>query len=164
MIRSEIINNHTLMHWFSVIVALVLLAGTWIIELRKTIVSVFLPLLSIAWAAAMVRFDFFIHRQAAYLRALESHLAQTNPSLPLWESWKMSLRSTQYIVPIADLIACAVIVVPTLYLLFGPAYEFFQLRNWKGGKLYAWIVSIILLSLLLSLTIIPKIASYGAIS
>ena len=159
-IRSEIINNHVLMHWFSIIVALVLLIGTWIIEIRKTIVSVFLPLLSLAWAAAMVRFDFFIHRQAAYLRTLEFQISQNNPSLPLWETWKISLRSTQYIVPIADLIACAVIVAPTLYLLFGPAYQFFQTNNWKAGKLYAWGVTLIILFLLLFLALIPKIASW----
>lgn len=150
------------MHWFSVIVALVLLIGIWIIEIRKTIVSIFLPLLSLAWAAAMVRFDFFIHRQAAYLRALESQFTQNNPSLLFWESWKMSLRSTQLIVPIADLIACAVIVVPTIYLLFGPAYQFFQSNGWRRGKAYAWIVTLILLFLLLSLAAIPTIASWGA--
>jgi hypothetical protein len=154
--------NHILMHWFSLIIALVVLSGTWIIELRKTIASVFLPLLSLAWAAAMVRFDFFIHRQAAYLRALESQFTQDNSSRLLWESWKMTLRSTRFVVPIADLIACAVIVAPTVYLLFGPSYQFFQSKGWKGGKAYAWTVTLTLFALLLSLAAIPTIAGWGA--
>ena len=70
IIRTEIIANHSLMHWYSLIVAIVIIIGVRVIEARQTILSVCLPLLSIAWAAAMVRFDFFIHRQAAYLRYL----------------------------------------------------------------------------------------------
>src|SRR4051794_1633960 len=120
VIRTEIINNHTLMHWYSIIVAVVLLAGIWLVETKQTILSVFLPLVSVSWAAAMVRFDFFIHRQGAYLRFLESQMANEN-STPLWETWKASLRATVFVVPIADLFAVMAIVIPTLYLLFGPA-------------------------------------------
>lgn len=159
--RAEIVSNHVLMHWFTLAVAVLLLLGVLIAESRQTILSVFLPLLSLAWAAAMVRFDFFIHRQAAYLRAVEAQLQAGGVSVPLWESWKMSLRSTQYIVPIADVIACAVIVVPTIYLLFGPAQKFFQLRQWRWGNVYAWSISILILLLLCSLTVIPKIAAWG---
>jgi len=161
LIRSEIITNHVLMHWFTVIVALVILAGTWIIELRKTIVSVFLPLLALAWAAAMVRFDFFIHRQAAFLRVLESQLMQEKPSQLFWETWKTTIRSTSFVVPTADLIASAVIVVPTIYLLFGPSYQLFQTNGWRGGKAYAWVVTLALLILLMSLAAIPAIAQWG---
>lgn len=120
-IRAEIVSNHVLMHWFTLAVALMLLGGVFINELRQTALSVFLPLLSLAWAAAMVRFDFFIHRQAAYLRALEAQMQQGSISIPLWESWKPSLHATPLVVPLADAIASAVIVVPTIYLLFGPA-------------------------------------------
>jgi hypothetical protein len=136
-----------------------LLTGVFIVENRKTILSVFLPLLSLAWAAAMVRFDFFIHRQAAYLRIIEPQLQSRGVSIPLWESWKFSLRSTQFIVPIADLIAVAVIVIPTIYLLFVPAQQYFQSHQWKFGKFYAWIVSGLIVALLCSLIFIPKIAN-----
>lgn len=159
--RHEIISNHVLMHWFSIIIVVTILAGVLVVEMRgRTILSVFLPLLSVAWAAAMVRFDFFIHRQAAYLRQLEAQMSEAGVRVPLWETWKASLRSTVIVVPAADVLASAVIVVPTLYLLFGPAQQFFQESGWRWGKVYAWIVSAILLLLLASLAVIPKIADY----
>lgn len=117
--------------------------------------------MTLAWAAAMVRFDFFIHRQAAYLRALESKLSEQGMTVPLWETWKVSLRSTRFVIPIADLIAIMVIVIPTLYLLFGPAQQFFQHQQWKGGKVYAWAITVLILILICSLAVIPSIASWG---
>jgi hypothetical protein len=161
-IRNEIVENHILMHWFSIVVALTLLVGVFVVETRRTtILSVFLPLLSLAWAAAMVRFDFFIHRQAAYLRELESRLPETGVFVPMWESWKTSLQATPSVIPAADAIASAVIVVPTIYLLFGPSLGFFRERGWKGGKAYAYTVSTLMILLLLSLTVIPRIAAWG---
>jgi hypothetical protein len=157
-IRSEIVTNHILIHVTTWIVVIILLVGTWVVENRKTILSVILPLLTLAWAAAVVRFDFFIHRQAAYLRGFENHLQQSGLSMPLWESWKSSLRSTAFVVPLADFLAVLVIVLPTIYLLFIPAQEFFHQKRWRGGKLYAWVI-LILIGLLLGLLLfIPKIA------
>lgn len=158
IIRWEIITNHVLMHVTTLLVVIVLLFGAWLIEQRKSILSVFLPLLSLAWAAAIVRFDFFIHRQGIYLRALEAHIRETGASLPLWETWKASLRSTAFIVPIADFIALLVILLPTFYILFGPAQEFFQLKQWRGGRAYALTVTVLLCLLSLSLLFIPKLA------
>ncbi len=158
--RAEIVSNHVLMHWFTVVVALTLLAGVWIIEHRKTILSMFLPLLSLAWAASMVRFDFFIHRQAAYLRTLEAQLQEKGVSTPLWETWKAASRSTPFVVPVLDVIAVSVIVMPTFYLLFGPAQEFCRSKGWRWSRTYAWSVSVVLLVLLFSLAAIPRIASY----
>ena len=153
--------NHVLMHWISLVIVLTLLTGVWVVErTRPTILSVFLPLLSLTWAAAMVRFDFFIHRQAAYLRALEAQMSPGSASLPMWETWKSSLKATPFVVPLADMIACAVIVIPTTYLLFGPARQFFQLRQWKGEKIFAWGVSALLVLLLCSLVLIPRIADW----
>jgi len=72
-LRSEIVSNHVLMHWFTMTVALSVIVGTVLIErLGRTILSIILPLLSLAWAASTLRFDFFIHRQAAYLRFVET--------------------------------------------------------------------------------------------
>jgi hypothetical protein len=158
--RAEIITNHVLMHWFSIVVAITLIVSVWIVEHRKTILSVFVPLLSLAWAASMVRFDFFIHRQAAYLRLLESQLQEKGASGPLWETWKATSRSTPFVVPAADVIAVGAIVIPTLYLLFGPAQEFCRTKGWDWGRKYAWSVCILLLLLLLSLTVVPRIAAY----
>ncbi len=160
-IRAEIVSNHVLMHWFTLAVALALLAGVFASELRPTALSVFLPLLSLAWGAAMVRFDFFIHRQAAYLRALEAQMQKGGITVPLWETWKASLRATPFVVPPADAVASAVIVVPTLYLLFGPAQQVFASRGWRGARLYAWLASGLLILSLCSLAAIPKIAAWG---
>jgi hypothetical protein len=157
IIRTEIIINHILMHIFTLVVVIALLIGVFLVEGRKTILSVFLPLLSLAWAAGMVRFDFFIHRQAAFLRVLETHISEKSGSTPLWETWKSSLTSTAFVIPIADLIVFAVIIIPTFYILFTSCAKFFESNNIKGGRLYVWSVSSILLLLLLSLAIIPVI-------
>jgi hypothetical protein len=157
-IRSEIITNHILMHFFSIVAVVILLLGVWITETRKTILSVFIPLISIAWAATMVRFDFFIHRQTSYLRFIETQLAVENNNMPLWETWRLNLRSTQIVVPIADIIAFSVILIPTVYLLFGPSRQFFEAKDWKGASLYAWSLICVLLILICCLAFIPRIA------
>lgn len=160
-IRAEIVSNHVLMHWYSIIVAVVLLTGVAFVETRKTILSVFLPLLTLSWAAAILRFDFFIHRQAAYLRAVEAKLSERGIAIPLWESWKKPLRSTLFVMPVADVIAVTVIVVATVYLLFGPAQEYFRLRQWRGGRIYSWAVTVLILIVLCSLAVIPSVAAWG---
>jgi len=156
-IRHEILTNHVLMHVTTLLVVLLLLGGTWLCETRKSILSVVLPILSLAWAAAIVRFDYFIHRQGAYLRAVEARLQQSGVSIPLWETWKSSLSSTAIIVPITDFIAIAVVVVLTIYLLFGPAQDFFLDKRWQGRKVYAWGLITLIGLLLCSLPFIPKI-------
>jgi len=153
-------SNHVLMHWFSIVVFIVILAGVWIVETHKTILSVFIPLLTCAWAAAMVRFDFFIHRQTAYLRAIEPRLQEKGFTVPLWESWRQSVRATPFIVPVADLIVSLAIVLPTLYILFRPTQQFFQLRQWKGGKAYAWSMSALIIFLLCFLAVIPRLVEW----
>lgn len=159
-IRAEIVENHVLMHWFSLIVAIVILCGILIIESRKTILSVFLPFLTVAWAASMVRFDYFIHRQIAYLRAIEPQIHSAGIKFQLWESWRQSLVSTKFIVPVVDIFICIAIVVPTIYILFGPSRQYFQSRQWYGGGAYAWGASIIIVFLLLSLVFIPQIVEW----
>lgn len=160
-IRSEIVSNQVLMHWVTLVVAIVLLAGVWISEIRRTVLSVFLPLLSLAWAGAIVRFDFFIHRQGAYLRLLEASIAKAGFTAPLWESWKASLPSTKFVVPETDIIVFAATIIPTIYLLFGPARDYFQSRQWKGARVYAWTCLVILILLLAFLGAIPKVAAWG---
>jgi hypothetical protein len=159
-IRAEILANHLLMHWFTMLVALAVLGGVWLIEKRETVLAVFIPLLSLSWAAAIVRFDFFIQRQGAYLRTLESQMQDGFPA-PMWETWKMSLSATRFVVPTADIIASAVIVLPTIYLLFGPCQRYFKVKEWRMSKLYAWALSLLLLALLSSLSVIPRLASLG---
>jgi hypothetical protein len=155
-LRSEILANHVLLQCFTLITAVSLIIGVVVVErLGNTVLSVFLPLLSLAWAASVVRFDFFIHRQAAYLRILE-----TQANIPMWETWKGSLRSTAFVIPFADIIATTAIVVPTIYLLFGPAKHYFKSRSWRGVNFYAFGVSSLMILLLLSLTVIPKLAAY----
>ena len=159
-IRTEIISNQVMMHWFSIVVALALLVGIVFVERHKTILSVFLPLLTISWAAAMVRFDFFIQRQAAYLRSVESELRSQGMSIPLWETWKATVRATPFLIPPLDAIVSSVIVIPTIYVLFGPSQEFFHDRQWPGARVYAWMVSALIAFLLCSLAVVPRIATW----
>ena len=158
-IRNEIVVNHVLMHLTTVVVVISLLIGVWLSEYRESMISVFLPLLSVSWAAAMVRFDFFIHRQAAYLRAVEDSLRQNGLTVPLWESWKSALRSTAVVIPIADVFATLIIVVVTAYLLFGPSCKVFKSRAWPAHRLYSWSILLSTIGLLLFLPFIPKLAA-----
>jgi hypothetical protein len=80
-------------------------------------------------------------------------------SIQLWETWKASLRGARLVIPPADFFAVIVIVVPTLYLLFGPSKQVFQIKQWKGGDLCAWITNALLGLLLASLLIIPTFAN-----
>jgi hypothetical protein len=157
-IRAEVVNNHNLMHLITMIVLILLLLGVAYVELKKGVLSILLPLLTLSWAAAMVRFDFFIHRQGAYLRALETSINHGGVKIPLWESWKYSLNSTKFVVPIADLLSVIVIIVPTVYLLFGPAQDFFVSHQWRGGKIFSFGVLILITVTLISLLLIPRIA------
>jgi len=158
-IRNEIVVNHVLMHLMTIFVVFMLVGGTWLVETRRSFVSLLLPLLSLAWAAAMVRFDFFIHRQGAYLRLLEASLQRRGaPDLPFWELSKAQLHSTRYVVPTADVLGILIIIVPTIYLLFGPCKSLFKERQWRGHLPYAWTVLLLIALLLSSLPFIPRIA------
>lgn len=152
-LRLEIVVDHILMHALSLVVVVLLLVGVAYVERRSSILSVLLPLLTLSWAAMVVRFDFFIHRQGAYLRALQE--AARNQ---LWESWKASLTMTPIVVPLLDVLMVAVIVVATLYLLFGPTRAYFVASGWRGGTTYAWTVSGLVVALLLLLPWIPRLA------
>ena len=158
-IRNEIVVNHALMHVTTIVVIIALLTGVWLSEKRESMISVLLPLLSLSWAAAMVRFDFFIHRQAAYLRAFEASLNKSGLAVPLWETWKVSLQSTRVVVPLADLFAILIVIVTTAYLLFGPAKKVFLSRSWPAHRVYSWAILLSTIGLLLFLTLIPAIAA-----
>jgi hypothetical protein len=157
-VRSEIVVNHVLMHVTTIIVVIALLVGVWVSEKQDSIISVLLPLLSLSWAAAMVRFDLFIHRQAAYLRALEASLHESGLAVPLWEGWKASLKSTRVVIPIADVFVTLIVVLITCYLLFGPAKRFFDSRHWPAHRLYSWFILLSTISLLLFLAWLPGLA------
>lgn len=159
-IRNEIVTNHVLMHFLTFMVIVILLIGLWIAERRTTILSVFLPLLAISWAAAILRFDFFIHRQGAYLRRVEASLIESGFAIPLWEHWKASLYSTKAVVPLADVFIILSVIGPAIYLLFGPARVTFSERAWRFYGLYSWSTLIVLMLLLLSLLFIPLVANH----
>src|SRR5947209_1145318 len=86
-LRQELLAADALLYWITLIVFLSLLVGTFICEARRTVLCVLLPLLSVAWAASVVRLDFFIHRIGIYLQPIEEKLLQ-NTNIPSWESWK----------------------------------------------------------------------------
>lgn len=128
------------MHLFTLVVVIALFAGIFVCERKQTILGVFLPLVSLAWAAAILRFDYFIHRQGKFLRILEEHITLKSGAIPLWETWKYSSASEAYVIPIADIVICIVIIIPTTYLLFNLSFKFFEVNNIRGGKFYAWSV------------------------
>jgi len=156
-IRAEIALNHALMHWFTMVVAIVMLAGVWLCETRASILSVLLPLLAISWASATVRFDYLIHRQGAYLRAFENAI---HSSVPMWETWKSSLHSRYYMLPVLDALAVLPIVASTIYLAFNPGQEYFLKHGWHGARIYASSVTVVLLLLIGSLAIVPLFARH----
>lgn len=157
VIRQEIVSNNIMMHWITFFVAVSLLIGCKVIEKQKTILSVFLPLISVAWAASVLRFDFFIHRQGAYLRELESRMQQDSFKFPYWETWKVTHSSGIFIVPLADFVIFLVIIIPTTYILFTYTQQYFVEKQWKFGKAYAWIILMYTLILLLLIPFVPLI-------
>ena len=159
-IRAEILINHALMHLTTIVVVVVVLVGIWVAERRATVVSVFLPLLSLAWAAAVLRFDYLIQRQGAYLRTIETRLHDGGVSMPLWETWKRSLASTRVVMPITDLLVVSVVVITTAYLLFGPTRTLFVEKGWPAHRLYSWTILLLTCALLACLPFLPRIAAW----
>lgn len=157
-VRSEILMNNVLMHGSTLLMLIVLLAGIRICECRSTVLSVMLPVLSVAWAGSVVRFSFFIHRQGAYLRHLEVQAPQSPSGIPLWETYKASLRSTIFVVPVTDIIILSIFFAATIYLLFGPSRVYWREHSWPGERAYAWSVLAIMTILLASLAVMPRIA------
>jgi hypothetical protein len=153
-LRSEILVNDVLLHATTLAVFLILLTGAAFIERRQTILSALLPLTSVLWAAAVVRFDFFIHRQGAYLSTVE-HKLLAESGLPGWESWKNVLPGTRTLVPAADVIASLVMVAITANIAFGPCRRYFRDRGWSGGTIYAASSVGLTVALLSSLALIP---------
>jgi hypothetical protein len=154
VIREEIIANHILMHAVSVVVILALLFGTWLVERRSTVLSVLLPFLAITWAAGMLRFEFFIQRQGAYLRAFER---QADPGYATWELWKAGFTPTKIVVPLADVFTVSVVFVTTAYLVFGPARYYLRDRNPGLARVFPWLVLGCLGVLMISWAIIPLV-------
>lgn len=159
-IRQEIISNNVLMHWFTFFVIIVLLIGCKIIENRKTVLSVFLPLIAPAWAASILRFDYFIHRQGAYLRALENRMQNNGFNSPLWETWKATHSSSIFIVPFADIIIFFAVIIPTGYILYNYTLNYFKEENWRFGKTYVLTVLLSTIILLLFLAFVPSITRF----
>jgi hypothetical protein len=161
-IRSEIVTNHVLIHVVTLVAFGSLLAGAAWTETRHSVVSVLLPLLSVAWAASVVRFDYFIHRQGAYLRALEAEFQSAGPGMPLWETWKAALGPARMIVAAMDVVVFGCIVAVTAYLSFGPAREYLRVQGWHGAAWYPWVILASLSLLLLLLAFIPHLSHPAA--
>jgi hypothetical protein len=155
IIRQEIVANHVLMHTVSVITVVVLVFGVWLVERRRTFLSVLLPLLAISWAGAMVRFEFLIHRQGAYLRELERYLRASDRRLPTWELWKAEFTPTQIVMPLADVFTFLVVLVATAYLCFGPAKSFLADGHPRLSRIYPWVVLSVLCLLFCALAVVP---------
>jgi|ERR1035437_5463996 hypothetical protein len=156
-VREEILLNHALMHWVSIVVVIALLAGVMFCEARTTVLSVLLPLLGVGWAAATLRFDFLIHRQGAYLQQLESALTQQGGPM-MWETWKQAHRAQNIALPILDMLVALPIVAATAYLACRPATQYLTKNNIPGARAYPWVIIILQITLLALLAIIPTIA------
>lgn len=156
-LREELLAADALLHWLSLIVLLSLLVGAFICEARRTVLCMLLPLLSVAWAASVVRLDFFIHRIGAYLQPIEERLLQ-NTNIPSWESWKSNLIATKTLVPVADIFIFISIIAVTAFVLRGPTRAYFEERRWRGAGWYSAAVLIVILMLLSIVQFIPTIA------
>lgn len=154
-LRAEIIANHTFASWATLICAVIILAGAWLIADRPSPVAVFLPLFTIGWAAAMVRVDFLIHRAGAYIRTLEQAVSPGGG----WETWRQGLRATPVLIPATDALIVLPIIVPTLYLAFGPARLLLSQSQYRFASAYPWAVCGILALLLASLLVVPRLST-----
>jgi hypothetical protein len=158
-LREEIVAANNLMHWLTVITLVVLLAGLAFCEHRRTGLSVALPLISVGWAASVVRLDFFIQRIGAYLLPIERRLLD-NTDIPPWETWKNGLPATKIIVPVADMVLFSTIFVATALILFGPTRSYFKDREWRGFNSYSISILILIVALLSSIALIPSITRH----
>jgi hypothetical protein len=156
-IRTEVITNHLLMHATSLVVLIILLVGLAYVERHSSVLSVLLPIVSVSWAAAMVRFDYFIHRQGVYLAHVE-HSA----GLFGWESWRASLVATPVLVPLMDALVAMAYVLPTIWIAFKPSRTYLRANGVGWATAYAWLVSVLTVLLLASLTVVPRLAALGA--
>ena len=152
-IRWEIIANHVLMHVTTLVVLCIILTITAYVERRQSALSVLMPLVTVSWAAAMVRFDYLIHRQGAYVSFVERTTGTQG-----WETWRTGLTATVYVMPFLDALSVLAIVAPTVFVLFGPAKRWCDEQASRFGALYRWIVLIAIVSLLASLGAVPWLA------
>jgi hypothetical protein len=157
-LRQELLATDEMLHAFTLIVFLALIIGAWVCEKQKTILSVLLPILSLAWAASVVRFDFFIHRLGAYLRPIEANLLRNSP-VPPWEIWKSNLAATRILIPIADVIAFGAILATTSFILIGPTRGYFEERGWRGSSSYTTAILLIMVALFITVAFIPRLSS-----
>jgi hypothetical protein len=88
-LRAEIISHDALLHWITLITMVVLLVGTALVEHRDTIASLFLPLLSLVWASAVLRLDFFI----TSTRSIPAPTGTVAPGRH-WPSWLGNLETS----------------------------------------------------------------------
>jgi hypothetical protein len=154
-IRQEIVANHVLMHAVTLVAVIVLLGGVWLAERRRTVLSVFLPLFAVTWAASMLRFEFFIQRQGAFLRDYERYLVRVEHAGPTWELWKAGFTPTQVVVPLADVFTFVGILAPALYLAFVPGRSFLADRTPALARIFPWAILVVLLGLLAGIGVIP---------
>ena len=152
-VRWEIIANHVLMHVTTLIVLSLFLAITAYVEYRKSILSVMMPLIAVSWAAAMVRFDYLIHRQGAYIAFVEHATGAQG-----WETWRKGLMATAYVMPLLDGLSVLAIVALTGFVAFGPATQYLRARGSVWANSYRWIVMIAVALLLASLGAVPWLA------
>jgi hypothetical protein len=152
-IRLEIVANHILMHLTTLVVLAVVIIGVTYADRHRTVLSVFIPVVTLSWAAAVARFDYLIHRQGAFVAALEQSAGVFG-----WETWKATLKAKAFVMPIFDVLSTCAIVIPTIYLLFGPATMTFRERQWRGVRLYRWGILGLLTVLLIGLAIGPWLA------
>lgn len=158
VIRQEIISNINLLNLITFFVAVCLLTGCKLIENRKTVLRVFLPLISLAWAAAVVRFDFLIHRQGIYLMEVESRMRQGGTNFPLWETWKAERTFGTFLIPLTDLLIFPLIIIPTAFIIFNYTQPYFVENQWKFGRAYAWGILISIIVLLSLTPFVPLLA------
>lgn len=155
-LRDEIQLANQLLHWFSFIILVLLLLGYTICDKRSSVLSVTLPLLTLAWAASVFRFDVFIHRTGSYLKTIEAQLPGM-VGIEGWEHWKAAHPNGSYLIGFTDLIVFAVIMALTGMILKGPCREYFVVKGWGNYLVYAAAIILLTLLLLGGIAVVPLI-------
>ena len=128
--------------------------------------SALLALYADAWAAAVLRLDYLIQRQGAYVRTLESALAPGPGASTTWEAWKAGAVATTWVLPITDLVASLAVVAPALFIIWGPFRRFWRERQAddragdeaRRATCYASVATALLAVPLLALPTVPVLA------
>jgi hypothetical protein len=158
VLRNEILLHQFLLYTTTLVVALVCMAAVVVCERRDSVLSVLAPALASAWAGAVLRFDYLIHRQGAYLLILEDRISAISYPMPLWEHWKGDLPGKALFLGPTDALTCLAVVAPALYLTWTLGRRHLQARAPQWALPVAVCLTALIMVPLLLLPFVPAAA------